>query len=396
MNIEDQATPKMAHVVTQLARGNLCLAFRSLETNRDTEAWKKMMGDTPVCTRFDTLPEAKPGWSALLASTIFQIALTALLVALPTLFPDKLVNTHSYEAISVISPQTEVVLPATQPPVRAEVIPTPPPVAEAFQPQRVAKLIAPRPLIAAKPAPAPVKADDVPTLNETSPEENFETTPSEPVRPREPVKTGTLETGSAAPATTTKPVAEVQTGGFGEPTVLPGDSSPKHGNIARAGPSDLLPGPGYGNGTSGASGVRGTVASAGFGDVAISATSGGEGARGMIKAGGFGTAAASSKASRPKQTDAAPAVQPVVILEKPNPVYSDEARKLGIEGEVLVEVIFRASGLLDVVRVTSGLGHGLDDAAVRAAQQIRFKPALSDGKPADFPAIIHIEFQLAF
>jgi TonB family protein len=77
-------------------------------------------------------------------------------------------------------------------------------------------------------------------------------------------------------------------------------------------------------------------------------------------------------------------------------VYSEEARKLGIEGEVLVEVIFRASGLVEVVRVTSGLGHDLDDAAVRAAQQMRFKPALQNGKPVDFPAIIHIEFQLAF
>ena len=386
----------MASVIAQVKRGNLSLALRLQEASADAEAWKKMIGDRLVCTRFDTLPEAKPRWSALLTSTIFQLALTALLVSLPTLFPEKLVNQHSYEAISIISPQTEVALPATRPPARVEVIATPVPVDEPLQPERVPKLIAPKPLIPVKPAPTPVKADDLPILNEASGVENFEANSSEPVRPREPVKTGTLETGSAVTATTSKPVATVQTGGFGDPNGQPGDSNPKRANIARSGFSDLLPGPGYGNGTGGANGVRGTVASAGFGDAAIPAASGSEGARGATKSGGFETATAGSNASRARQTDAPPAVQPVIILEKPDPLYSDEARRLGIEGEVLVEVIFRASGLVEVVRVTSGLGHGLDDAAVRAAQQMRFKPALQNGKPVDFPAIIHIEFQLAF
>ena len=391
----------MASVVAQVTRGDLSLALRPLEASADAEAWKKTIGDRTVCTRFDTLPESKPRWSALLTSTIFQLALTALMVALPTLFPEKLVNKHSYEAISIIPPQTEVALPATPPPVRAEVISTPIPAGELLQPPRAPKLIAPTPLIPAKPAPRPVKTDDLPILNEAilneaSRVENFEASPSEPVRPREPVKTGTLETGSAVPATTSKPVATVQTGGFGDPNGQPGDSNPKRPNIARSGSSDLLPGPGYGNGAGGANGVRGTVASAGFGDVAIPTASGREGARGATKSGGFETAAASSNASKARQTDAPPAVQPVIILEKPDPVYSDEARKLGIEGEVLVEVIFRASGAIEAIGVLRGLGHGLDDAAVRAAQQIRFKPALQNGKPVDFPATVHIEFQLAF
>ena len=48
---------------------------------------------------------------------------------------------------------------------------------------------------------------------------------------------------------------------------------------------------------------------------------------------------------------------------------------------------------LDVV---SGLGHGLDEAAVQAAQQIKFKPAKRDGQPVDFPARVRIEFRLAY
>jgi TonB family protein len=251
-------------------------------------------------------------------------------------------------------------------------------------------------LVPAKP-PALVKTVDVPMLSEVSTEAKFEAPSSEPARPRDPVKTGNLPTSSAALATTNKLLEQVQTGGFGDPNGLSGDSNPnKRVNIAHFGSPALPPGSGYGNGTGGMHGVRGTIASAGFGNgLAISPTSSGEGTRGMIKPGAFETATAGSDASRPKQADAPPAVQPVVILAKPNPVYSDEARKLGLEGEVLVEVVFPASGPVQVVRITKGLGHGLDEAAVRAAQQIRFKPALQDGKAVDFPATVHIEFQLA-
>ena len=86
---------------------------------------------------------------------------------------------------------------------------------------------------------------------------------------------------------------------------------------------------------------------------------------------------------------------PAEILAKPNPIYTDEARKLRIEGEVLLEVVFESSGKLHVVRVVRGLGHGLDEAAVHAAEQIRFRPAVRDGQSADSTAILHIIFQLA-
>ena len=47
------------------------------------------------------------------------------------------------------------------------------------------------------------------------------------------------------------------------------------------------------------------------------------------------------------------------------------------------------------MRVVRGLGAGLDEAAVRAAEQIPFKPALRNGQPADSTAVLHIVFQLA-
>jgi TonB family protein len=83
------------------------------------------------------------------------------------------------------------------------------------------------------------------------------------------------------------------------------------------------------------------------------------------------------------------------ILSKPRPVYTAEARQLHIEGEVLLDIMFAASGQIRVVRVVRGLGHGLDESAERAAEQIRFNPAKKDGQPYDSDAVVHIVFALA-
>jgi TonB family protein len=93
---------------------------------------------------------------------------------------------------------------------------------------------------------------------------------------------------------------------------------------------------------------------------------------------------------------AQPPVQGVVVLSGPNPAYTDEARSLGIQGQVLLDVVFQASGEVKVKGVLKGLGHGLDDESIRAAQQIRFTPAMQQGRAVDFPATLHIVFQLAF
>ena len=84
----------------------------------------------------------------------------------------------------------------------------------------------------------------------------------------------------------------------------------------------------------------------------------------------------------------------VVILYKPNPPYSPEGRTLKLQGDVVLEVVFLGSGQIQVLRVVSGLGHGLDEEAMQAAKRIRFTPAMRDGKPMDFPARLRIEFRL--
>jgi TonB family protein len=220
--------------------------------------------------------------------------------------------------------------------------------------------------------------------------------PAAPVIPKQLVKTHVFSTGSSAKPTIAAAPKNVQTGGFGDPNgVAARPTNSQAVNIAATGAFDLPTGPGTGNGTGGTKGVRGVVASTGFGTGI--ATGDGKTSRGGVQKSGFGDTQAISVAQlRPKQTDdSAGKMVPAEVVFKPTPAYTPEARSLRIEGEVVLEVVFEATGKLRVVRVVQGLGHGLDENATHAAEQIRFKPAKRDGQPSDYTALVHIVFQLA-
>jgi TonB family protein len=193
--------------------------------------------------------------------------------------------------------------------------------------------------------------------------------------------------------TTNRPAAQVQTGGFGDPNGVAARPTNGHAvNINAKGSWDLTSGAGRGNGLGGANGVPGVVASAGFGNGrAVGSPRGGGG--GTAQQAGFGDAKAAQPA-RAKLATEQPPTQ-VEILQKPKPDYTAEGRALKIEGEVRLEVLFTANGQVRVIRVVQGLGHGLDEQAVRAAEQIKFKPAQRQGQPVDSTATLHIIFQLA-
>jgi len=208
--------------------------------------------------------------------------------------------------------------------------------------------------------------------------------------------------GSSAP-TTLQHIApsKVQTGGFGDPNGVPvnGHGSDRS-NIAAAGSFDLPSGPGNGNGTGGARGARGTVSSAGFGNGVAVQGGGGKGGnagQGHIQSTGFNAAVAAPSAPDATQRAAArPATSvPVSIQSKPNPVYTTEARQHRVEGEVLLNVVFTADGKVRILNVVRGLGYGLDEAAERAAQGLKFSPAQRDGRPVDSTTTLHVVFQLS-
>lgn len=217
------------------------------------------------------------------------------------------------------------------------------------------------------------------------------------------VATNTFGGSSATPTLHHVNPSKVQTGGFGDPNGVPVNAhGSDHPNIAAAGSFDLPAGAGYGNGTGGASGRRGTVASAGFGNgVAVQGGGGrgGNAAQGRIQSSGFASAVppvpSPGESRQNRAASVANSTSPVTIHSKPTPVYTAEARQLKVEGEVLLNVVFTADGQIRVVNVVRGLGHGLDEAAQRAAQGIRFSPAMRDGHAVDSTAILHIVFQLS-
>jgi TonB family protein len=353
-----------------------------------------IMIQTPQDGPFSLLPYRRPPWREFVfimgVQALGLLALVWVGVLNLNVLPDPI---HDYHFIRLVD---------TPPPVNLE----PAPVKEIPAP-RVARLETPAPEVlrllppVVQPKPRPQDVPVAPNIEIAAPKA-VPLPPTVAVIPRQLVKTNIFSTGSSAVPTIAAGPKNVQTGGFGDPNGVPArETNARPVNIAQSGSFDLPTGPGSGNGTGGAKGVRGVVASTGFGNG--TATGDGSGkvstsrGTGTVQKSGFGDAAAVSPAQlRPKPADESAAkMVPAEVISKPTPAYTAEARNLRIEGEVVLEVVFEASGKLRILRVVQSLGHGLDEAAVHAAEQIRFKPAKRDGQPSDSTALVHIVFQLA-
>ncbi|HYL75189.1 MAG TPA: energy transducer TonB [Bryobacteraceae bacterium] len=336
------------------------------------------------------LPERKINKRALATSYGLVTLAVLILINLSLLLPEKLKLTtyHVTELIPMPSlrPEpapikTEVpkIKPKLLPAVKLPVFETP-------------KLVLPHEV--RREAPKPVEAPKVVVNQFAAPV--IKMAPPGGARPQL-VHTGDFG-GSSQTPTVNAAVEKVQTGGFGDPNGLPGTG--KQGAklySASVGSFEMPAGAGQGNGSGGAKGIKGTVASADFGNGIATGGHGDGRSNGQgISTGGFGSQQV-AKGTGPKiQADSGAATNPVEITYKPNPVYTDEARSLKLEGEVLLEVSFSANGTLHVNRVVRGLGHGLDEAAIAAANKMRFKPALRSGQPVDSTAIVHVMFQMAY
>jgi TonB family protein len=352
------------------------------------------MPQSPNLVLFSLLPQKRAPWKQFVLSMGTEGLALIALAWVGVLHPEIIIPPqHDYHFVQLVNtpvpvnhqpaplrvfkhaePPQEIVAPETP---KVEALRLPPEVRRQL-PKDAPTPVAPKISLAAKSEPVP---------------------PLTPVIPRKLVKLDSFSTGSSAPPTMAQAPQKTQTGGFGDPNGVPAKANNgKPVTIAQLGSFDMPSGPGNGNGTGGAKGARGVVASAGFGNgVAIGDGTGKVNAtRGTVRQGGFGDYEPVTAQSHPKQEAAInPKTVPAEVIAKPNPVYTDEARKLRIEGEVLLEVVFESSGQIRVLRVVRGLGHGLDEAAARAAEQIRFKPAQRDGQPSDSTAVLHIVFQLA-
>src|SRR5467141_2009280 len=376
-SIELNPNLKSPAPTTGIVASKSILLRQSVELNRKSSSpltGKGAISSKRVAARFELLPDQKSRWGRMGLSAVGQLVTLGLLLLSPVVFPQTMRTVLKFDVVELVQPVTEIhVPPATPPPpprpkIRPKTPPRPPELKPELPELPPAPQLSPRQphvFLMLKPElrkvhtveEKPVELKPVLTQTEIVLKTN------EPKPPREDVKIGNLSSGgSPAPATVAAPANKVQTGGFGDPNGISGPGNPNRaGNINQAGSPQLPGGPGSGNGSGGAQGVRGTVAS--------------EGTRKSAPVTGGGTAV-------------------VDILSMPNPTYSDEGRTLRMEGDVVLEVVFLASGQVQVTRVVSGLGPGLDEAAILAAKQIHFRPAKRDGLPVDSPARVRIEFRL--
>ena len=336
------------------------------------------------------LPEKKWDWRTFATSYGLVSALILLLICFGIILPDTMLvspNFHVTELVARPPLRPEARRKARPLPVQAKLLPAVP-VFEA------PKLVVPKEARVAKKQPEEMEAPKV-VVNNFAPAVLKMTSGARPVL----IHTGEFQGSSVAP-TLNAPVEKVQTGGFGDPNGLkPSEHSKPNGKLIAStnGSFDMPIGAGEGNGSGGARGSKGTVASADFGSgVATGGQSDGRKSGRTVKTSTFGTQEVAQNVPHAQRMDVSLTSNAVEVTYKPNPVYTDEARAMRLEGEVLLEVEFSANGQLHVNRVVRGLGHGLDEAAVSAANKMRFKAALRNGQAIDSTAVVHVVFALAY
>lgn len=312
-----------------------------------------------------------------------------IVLGLPLFLPSDVPKIRGYQVTPLISTQLT--------------LPTPPKLNAALRPPPIAlpepAMIASRALHFDAPAPRkevsqPKDRLDVPELKSNIPNPAVnEMLPSSAKQPPQPVELGSFAEASLERSTANQSKSSVHTGEFGDPAGAKANSDlPARLSLPRVGSFDISSGAdGSGGGRQG-----GAVSKAGFESAGAAISGRGGGTRTGVRGAGFQeTDQPTAKTNSQVKTSAA-TTRPVEILYKAVPAYSREARDLKLEGDVLLNVRFGLNGTIQVIGVKKGLGHGLDEAAISAAEAIRFKPALRDGQPVDFDAIVHIEFRLAY
>ena len=304
-------------------------------------------------------PEFRPLAFLMSGGVNVLIAVTAIVIGMTA----KTVLQQHYEMTTLVVPNTPPPAVKIKQPPPQELPPPPEPpkvVLPAVQPKPQTVILAPQPkaaLAAAMPAQnTTVKPSTAPVhLGQT-----FGVTPNpNATRPANVASIGNPYGGMNGPAVA--PHGVVGSTGLGNGTKY-GSSAGTPGKVASAG----IPG------------ATGTGNTSNYGKVATA------GIPGMTQV-----------AAAPKMTTQVVRATEVEVLSKPPVRYTNEARQLHVEGDVVLSVTFLANGQVVVHNVLQGLGHGLDEEARRVAEQIRFRPATNNGQPVDVTTKITITFQLA-
>jgi TonB family protein len=154
--------------------------------------------------------------------------------------------------------------------------------------------------------------------------------------------------------------------------VVPAAADPREqaGVVARAHDAAASQGPGVGGG---AGTGQGTGSGEGFGSGLDSGTGGGTGG-GPYRPGS--------------------GIEPPRLLREVKAIYTDDARRRGLTGEVLLEIVVRRDGSVGEVSVIRAPGGGLEQRAIDAVRRWRFAPARRQGVPVDVIVEVAVEFSL--
>ena len=341
---------------------------------------------------FSSLPGGRFSPRALAASVALHCIILTLVICLPLTGIPEVQITIIRIVPPLVSPQfaqRDAALP--KPPViRAPLVFPNPDVPKPRVALKELRLPEPRPIPERKQVEAESRTPEAPQ----SPTP-IQAPPITPVLPAPEVRVGVFS-GSTSPDAVNRKPREPEAGGFGDRTGITRQGGVR-GEVGAVGAFDAPAQAGARSG--GSRNGRGLVVSGGFADNAapggVNKSPGAGDSGGSIQEGSFGDSHHPVDATKRRLQPVRPALLSAEILSKPKPAYTKEARDLGLEGEVVLEVLLAASGNVRVLRMIRGLGHGLDEAAVRAAEQIRFKPAERDGAPVDSRSVVQIIFRLS-
>lgn len=87
-------------------------------------------------------------------------------------------------------------------------------------------------------------------------------------------------------------------------------------------------------------------------------------------------------------------IDPPVKVYYPQPLYTEEARRAGIQGVVILEAVVDADGTVRNVKILKGLPMGLDQSAVDAVMTWKYRPATMEGRPVPVYFTFTISFSL--
>jgi TonB family protein len=192
------------------------------------------------------------------------------------------------------------------------------------------------------------------------------------------------------PPTIKNPVLPVAATMVGDPMLIPPDPR----NLAYGDPksksTDPSSGPGTGNGIgTGTGGGIGSGEGGGLGPGRGGNTGGGDRNDGGGGPGGGGGGGDPNRIFSPREV-----TSKAHVLSKPEPQYTEEARKNQVTGTVILRAVFSSTGQVTNISARAGLPYGLTERAIAAARQIKFTPATKDGRPVSMYIQLEYNFNL--